>query len=401
MKKALAILLAAVVCALIAVVSIPFLAVAKNIDTAVYGIDTAHLISHTIDGKDEVNVSVSHMVESFYEAAYHLSIQVMRDNSANSDDAKSSKYEISNMSLTFSLDEDEIVFRSYVGADCEITQDSDNIYVTTDSDHINLDLIIIGEIGTAHNISLKYDINGKGFNHLSHFESIETPLTLVEAYTNDNNYERLEAERAFIEDLRSRPEGKEVSIFKDNTSDCYYFGYKEIGYDFEDLHRSFMIPEDWNGFRFYRDYPVIENQLTGTPVYDGQLPFEINDNSAKFKNEPMTQSTFFLAETPWRDTENILAGYDGLDSLLNKYDYETYTDKKGRSMKVYFLDGLPKFAVYDDFFNLCIVFNLKSEDQIPIVVNMINSVEISLSSDAKFALNKAEMLGYTIIPPEE
>lgn len=210
----------------------------------------------------------------------------------------------------------------------------------------------------------------------------------------------------FCENWQSRPDGKEVTIFADNTSDCDYDGFKKIGYNFYDLRYSFMIPEDWNGFRFAPkceyDCEQFENGLTGIPVYDGDLPVEINnigkphtDYTDYFANKPMEKSVFFFAESPWQKLPWLR------DELAPKYNHETYTDKKGRIMQVYFIDGLPKMAVYDDFFNLCIWFNVKSEDQIPTVVNMINSVEVGLSSDAEFALYKAEMLGYTIIPPED
>lgn len=200
-------------------------------------------------------------------------------------------------------------------------------------------------------------------------------------------------------ELRNRPDGKEVSIFKDNTFDCDYSGYKEIGYNFGDLRRTVMAPESWNGYRFYGDDSSFENMLTGTPIYNRPLPVEIDhdDESTLFANEPWVESTFFFAESPWIHPED----YINSDGLISKYDYETYVDKKGRSMKVYFLDGLPKYAVYDDFFFLCIWFNLDSEEQIPIVVNMINSIEVSLSREAEHTLYIAEKLGYTIIPPEE
>lgn len=210
----------------------------------------------------------------------------------------------------------------------------------------------------------------------------------------------------FYEDLRSRPNGKEVTIFADNTSDCDYSGYKEIGYDFDDLRRSIMVPEDWNGFRFAPkcDYgeEQFENGLTGIPVYDGSLPVKIDsmkrehdDYTDYFANKPMEKSVFFFAEAPWQNAQDFIA------ENITKYDHETYIDKKGRSMQVYFLDGLPKYACYDDFFNLCVWFNLKDEEQIPIAVNMINSIEVTLSSDGMFALNTAERLGYTITPPKK
>ncbi len=201
----------------------------------------------------------------------------------------------------------------------------------------------------------------------------------------------------YYNDLRERPEGKEVTIFADNTFDCDYSGYEKIGYSFGPLYRSVMAPEGWKGFRFYRDYYVLENELTGIPIYDGDIPVRIMDGDLITYRAagPMEKSTFFLAESAWVHAQDFIKEY------IDKFDHEAYTDKKGRTMQVYFLDGLPKYACYDDYYGLCIWFNLKSEEQIPIVVNMINSVDVSLSSDAEWALELAERFGYTIIPPEE
>ena len=200
-------------------------------------------------------------------------------------------------------------------------------------------------------------------------------------------------------DLSLRPNGKEVTIFADNTFDCDYSGYKEIGYDFEDLHRSVMAPQDWNGYRFYSDNTVFENMFNGIPIYDGPVPVKIDptDDSTLFAAEPLDKSVFFFAESPWIHAQDFI----NADGLITKYDHETYIDRKGRSMQVYFLDGLPEYACYDDYFNLCVLFNLKSEEQIPTVVNMINSIDVTLSRDAEFTLNTAERLGYTVSPPEE
>ena len=201
----------------------------------------------------------------------------------------------------------------------------------------------------------------------------------------------------YYSDLKTRPEGKEVTIFADNTFDCDYSGYEKIGYSFGPLYRSVMAPKGWKGFRFYRDYYVLENELTGIPIYDGDIPVRIMDGDLITYRAagPMVKSTFFLAESPWMHAQDFIKDY------IDKFDHETYTDKMGRTIQVYFLDGLPKYACYDDYYGLCIWFNLKSEEQIPIVVNMINSVDVSLSRDAEWALKLAERFGYTIIPPEE
>lgn len=201
----------------------------------------------------------------------------------------------------------------------------------------------------------------------------------------------------FYNDLLTRPEGGEVSVFADNTLECDYSGYQEIGYRFGPLYRSVMAPEGWQGFRFYRDYYYLKNEFTGIPIYDGDIPVKIMDGDLTTYRAagPMEKSTFYLAEFAWTETMDVIREYEA------KFDHETYTDKNGRTMQVYFLDGLPKYARYDDFYNLCIWFNLKSEEQIPIVVNMINSVDVSLSSEAEDALELAQSFGYTVVPPEE
>ncbi len=200
------------------------------------------------------------------------------------------------------------------------------------------------------------------------------------------------------DELRARPDGKEVTIFADNTSDCDYSGYKEIGYDFGNLRRSLMIPDDWNGFRFDGDGSEYDGILTGIPIYDGNLPVKIDmfDKSTRFANKPMEKSVFFFAETPSENAQDLI--YAG--GLISKYDHETYVDKKGRTVQIYYLDGLPKLACYDDYFGLCVWFNLKGEEQIPTAVNMLNSIDVTLSSNALFVLHKAEKLGYSVISPE-
>ena len=177
------------------------------------------------------------------------------------------------------------------------------------------------------------------------------------------------------EDLKTRPDGKEVTIFADNTFDCDYTGYKEIGYSFGSLYRSVMAPEGWNGFRFYNDIEPFENELTGIPIYDGEIPVKIDyqNESTLYAAMPMEKSTFYLAESPWIRAQDFI---DDGNGLIDKFDHETYTDKNGRTMQIYYIDGLPKYICYDDYYNLCIWLNVKSEDQIPVIVNMVNSVDV-------------------------
>ncbi len=221
-----------------------------------------------------------------------------------------------------------------------------------------------------------------------------------EQYKDNDSDVAAEATGHGIPDVSDRPYGKEVTIFKDNTFDCDYSDYEEIAYDFYELRRSVMAPKGWTGFRYYEEVTSFENRLTGIPIYDGPLPVKIDmfDYTTKHANDPMNKSTFFFAEYPWLDPYLLINS--SLDENIKKYDHETYVDKKGRTMQVYFIDGLPKYAVYDDFFNLCIWFNLDTEKQIPIVVNMINSIEVTLSSDGEYALQQAEQLGYTVVSPE-
>lgn len=195
-----------------------------------------------------------------------------------------------------------------------------------------------------------------------------------------------------IPDVSDRPYGKEVTIFKDNTFDCDYSDYEEISYDFYGQQRSVMAPKGWMGFRYYEEMTSFEQKLTGIPIYNGPLPVKIDkfDYTTQHANDPMNKSTFFFAESPWIDPLRLITAYNEEDIL--KYDHEAYVDKKGRSMQVYFIDGLPKYAVYDDFYSLCIWFNLDSKEQIPIVVNMLNSIEVTLSSEAKNALYEADIL---------
>ncbi len=219
--------------------------------------------------------------------------------------------------------------------------------------------------------------------------------------TSPSQEQTADTKEPVIPDVADRPYGTEVTIFADNTFDCDYSDYEEIAYNFYDLRRSVMAPKGWTSFRYYEEMTSFENMLTGIPIYDGPLPVKIDmfDYTTQHANAPMRKSIFFFAEYPWMDPYSLINSSS--EDNINKYDHESYTDKKGRTMQVYFLDGLPKYAVYDDFFNLCIWFNLDSEEQIPTVVNMINSIDVTLSREGEFTLERAKKLGYTIIPPEE
>ncbi len=50
------------------------------------------------------------------------------------------------------------------------------------------------------------------------------------------------------EEWNALPDGKEVTIFADNTFDCDYSDYKKIKHDFKDLSYSLKVPVPWNGF---------------------------------------------------------------------------------------------------------------------------------------------------------
>ncbi len=184
-----------------------------------------------------------------------------------------------------------------------------------------------------------------------------------------------------LPDVSDRPYGSEVTIFRDNTFDCDYSDYEELAYDFYEQHRSVMVPKGWTGFRYYEELTAFENQLTGIPIYDGAYPTMIdeNDYTTQTANDPMNLAAFFFAEYPWIDPYMLINSSS--EENIKKYDHETYVDKNGRSMQVYFIDGLPKYAVYDDFFSLCIWFNLDSKEQIPIVINMINSINVTVTGN--------------------
>lgn len=169
-----------IVCVLIVVViSIQFLTVAKDIDTSVSTIDTTHIISHTIDNDDKINLSVSYMVEEISDDVYHVTVWALRDNSSDNPKIKaSSKYSLENMSLTFDVNESENVAFSAADNDCTLTQNAENVCVFSETEYISFDLIIAGNIAQEHNLTMKYDIVGKGLNRLSRFENIEVSLTL-------------------------------------------------------------------------------------------------------------------------------------------------------------------------------------------------------------------------------
>lgn len=162
---------------IIAAVVIQFATVADSIDTVVSSIDFTYFISHTIDDKDSVNVSVSYMVEEIGDDIYRISIWAMRDNGTdNPDFPPRTKYRIDNILLELDVTETENVVFSSAGDNCAFSHSADRIWASGNDEYVSPDLIISSFDEST--ITVKYDVVGTGFNYLSRFENIEIPLTL-------------------------------------------------------------------------------------------------------------------------------------------------------------------------------------------------------------------------------
>lgn len=173
-KKALPIFMLVLI---IVVVVIQFATVADSFDTVVSSLDFTYFISHTIDDKDSVNVSVSYMVEEIGDDVYHISIWAMRNNSTdNPASVPRTKYIIDNIKLELDITETENVVFSSAGDNCVLSCDVDRICVSGNDEYVSLDLVITAF--DENTITVKYDMVGTGFNYLSKFENIEIPLVI-------------------------------------------------------------------------------------------------------------------------------------------------------------------------------------------------------------------------------
>ena len=144
---------------------------------------------------------------------------------------------------------------------------------------------------------------------------------------------------------------------KMNNAKDDYSGYKKISSDVCGYEINVCFPEEWNEYLVTTD-----TQFMGIQLFNGEVPeqLEIIDG-----NIYIAVATHGFADRYVYD-----AGYD-------KCEKENLTTKNGYGLIIYYdKNGMPIFATFDDYKYMCIFFDVETKEEIPEIMNIVDSIEI-------------------------
>lgn len=144
---------------------------------------------------------------------------------------------------------------------------------------------------------------------------------------------------------------------KMNNAKDDYSGYKKISSDVCGYEINVCFPEEWNEYLVTTD-----TQFMGIQLFNGEVPeqLEIIDG-----NIYIAVATHGFADRYVYD-----AGYD-------KCEKENFTTKNGYGLIIYYdKNGMPIFATFDDYKYMCIFFDVETKEEIPEIMNIVDSIEI-------------------------
>ena len=136
----------------------------------------------------------------------------------------------------------------------------------------------------------------------------------------------------------------------------------QITEDFDGIKISLTVPEGWN-YLAVRSDEVFELQHQGIQLFDGDIP----------EQREMYDGKLFVAIAANGHADSYI---DSLRELSAKeFTEESLTTSVGYSVKLISADGLPDYATFDDYPEMCIFFDLDGDD-LTMAYNIINTIKI-------------------------
>ena len=134
--------------------------------------------------------------------------------------------------------------------------------------------------------------------------------------------------------------------------------YKKVSSDVGRYVINVCCPKAWN------EYCVtIDMQYMGIQLFNGEIPKQL---------EVLDGDIYIACATSgFADTYAYSSGY-------TNYDAESFTTENGYKLKIYYNESkLPVFATFDDYSDMCIFFSVETTEEIPEILNIINSIELT------------------------
>ncbi|MFA5658554.1 MAG: hypothetical protein WC900_04655 [Oscillospiraceae bacterium] len=140
--------------------------------------------------------------------------------------------------------------------------------------------------------------------------------------------------------------------------------YKEVSCNAGSCVINVKCPSTWNEYYVTASDEYIP-QHTGVQLFDSELPEQL---------EVLDGNIFVAAAASGFASEHVNERYDF-------GDYESFTTTNGYKLKIYYgKNKLPEYATFEDYPSMCIFFSLENEEELPEIVNIVNSIELQESA---------------------
>lgn len=161
-------------------------------------------------------------------------------------------------------------------------------------------------------------------------------------------------------DVSNEVDGSKAEVNNEDYSDDKEKNVTSISETFYDRTISLAIPESWNALRISDD--IFDLQHIGIQLFEGKIP----------KQREMYDGKLFVAVAASGNAANYVDDYSALGTEFTK---DTYTSESGYKMTLYYVDGLPDYATFDDYPDMCVFFDLNSSDDMDVIFEIIDSIE--------------------------
>lgn len=130
---------------------------------------------------------------------------------------------------------------------------------------------------------------------------------------------------------------------------------------FDSCTISLTIPKNWNSLTI-SESDIFELQHIGIQLFDSEIP----------EQREMYDGKLFVAITASGFAKTYV---DSWAEIGKDFIEKTYTTKTGYVMKVYYVDGLPEYATFDDYSDMCVFFDLSENDELDEIFGIIDGIE--------------------------
>lgn len=156
----------------------------------------------------------------------------------------------------------------------------------------------------------------------------------------------------------SHPNLTEFKPFGDSAD--RHVGKRITETSFENRTISLTLPEGWN-YLTISNSEIFDLQHTGIQLFDGEIP----------EQREMYDGKLYIAIAASGFAKSHV---DSWVDMGKEFTEEAHITSAGDDMKLYYVDGLPEYATFDYYSEMCVFFDLNENDDLDVIFGIIDSI---------------------------